>query len=76
MAISKPQLELITAVDTLVENLQAAGHSDESILIEMGLLNGEISDLINELDNKTFCLYCYEYDFFYYYVRLLEQIIK
>jgi hypothetical protein len=64
----------IIAVNDKVNELLASGANDESILVGMIEYMPSIKKMIDLMDNKKLDLYYQEYEGFFYFMKLLEEL--
>ena len=63
-------------LDRKVENILACGGDEEMLLIEMLELMPEIKTIIDPASRKEMNMYFQEYDAFFYYMKVLENLVR
>ena len=80
MPLTSKQKKLIIDVDRKVNNILACGGDEEMLLIEMlELMPGIktiIDSTIDSTSKKEMDMYFQEYDGFYYYMKVLENLAR
>ena len=76
MPLTDQQKKLIVSVDSKVKSIFKRGGNEETLLVEMFDLMPKIKSLLNSDNKKEIELYFYEYDGFYRYMKVLENLAQ
>lgn len=76
MSLHPEQKDLIVTIDKKVKALLAQGGNDETLLVEMLELMPAIKSLLDSAPKKEIEMYFYEYDGFYRYMKVLENLAQ
>lgn len=76
MALSQQQKELIINVDEKVKAVLSASGDDKTLLIKLFEFMPRIRAIIDSASKKELDMYCYEYDGFYHYMKVLENLAQ
>lgn len=76
MALDQKQQNLIVAVDQKVKTILANGGSEKTLLVELLDFMPGIKSLLDTAPKKEIEMYFYEYDGFYRYLKMLENLAQ
>ena len=76
MLLTETQIDLIATIDKKVKDILANNGNDEKILVELFEQMPSVHMLITTAHNKTLDMYLQEYEGFYYYMKLLENMAQ
>jgi hypothetical protein len=76
MSLTDKQKNLIVEIDTKAKKLLNSDGNEEALLVEVLPLMADIKMMINSVPHKELEMYFYQYDGFYRYMKLLENMAK
>lgn len=76
MSLTDKQKNLIIEIDTKAKKLLSSGGNEEALLVEVLPLMPDIKIMINSVPDKELEMYFHQYDGFYRYIKLLENMAK
>lgn len=75
MSLSESQIESIIKMDDAAKQILSNG-SEEELLISLCSKVSKIKEIMDSSTEDELNQYCYTYDGFYHYIKLLEQIAQ